>query len=210
MGFMQQENMHSACGCVRRSALTRCHSCGNVAQRWLNGWAGFVCVCGDVMGLKNENDIQWCPFLPWFSCALSTAASSYHMNTLENILPSSDKSKIFFLSLSVSAAWSRFNDCVGGRGGASLPRVSHFSAHNCWARPQDCECSSVGGEVEVEEKLTRPVRPVRKARMKAAHRAPGWLTSDRLDLQSANHTRCNLIYWEVTQGLVTSSPSKQM
>lgn len=28
--------------------------------------------------------------------ALSTAASSYHMNTLENILPSSDKREIFF------------------------------------------------------------------------------------------------------------------
>ena len=34
--------------------------------------------------------------------ALSTAASSYHMNTLEDILPSSDKSEIFFFSIFLS------------------------------------------------------------------------------------------------------------
>lgn len=102
--------------------------------------------------------------------ALSTIASSYLMNTLEDMLPSSDKSELF-PPLSVSAACGCFNDCVGGRRGGSLSRVSHFSAQNHQPRPLDCKRSSVGGEVEVEEKLTRPVRPVRIAWVKAAHRA---------------------------------------
>lgn len=126
---------------------------------------------------------QWHSSLPWFSCSVMWCPFNYCQ------LPSSEKSAFYFLSVFAAAACP--NGSVIGHRGRPLPPVSHFPAQNCRARLLDCTRSNVGGEVEVEERLTQPVRPVRKkAQEKAAERAPWWLISARLHLQFANQTRC--------------------
>lgn len=126
-------------------------------------------------------------------------------------MPSSDGSEI----VSLSFRWLHvacFNDWVGGRRGGTVPRVSRFYALN-WARPLDCSTASAAAWEErwrwrrdshcLSDLFVKP-------RWKQAYRVPWWLTLDRFDLQSASQARCYLICCAVKQGLVTSSPSKQV
>lgn len=136
---------------------------------------------------------------------------SHHTSTSVNTLPSSDGSEI----VSLSFRWLHvacFNDWVGGRRGGTVPRVSRFYALN-WARPLDCSTASAAAWEErwrwrrdshcLSDLFVKP-------RWKQAYRVPWWLTLDRFDLQSASQARCYLICCAVKQGLVTSSPSKQV
>lgn len=98
--------------------------------------------------------------------ALSTTASSYHMNTLENTLSSSDMSEILFLCfLSLQCLAVLITVWEGGE--ADLCPGFLISLHRT-AGLVRWIASAAAWE---EERLTRPVRPVRKARVKAAHRA---------------------------------------